>query len=119
MRFHIYQFTMSFSVIYSFIYSFFLVEIFFIFVRWSDGMRCCRSDWPEFLLLSTFVCCQPTELILAYFFFNFTPPPPVQDIRCAYGSFGPYNAGPIRQPNCNPPSLPILCRVLASNAGVS
>ena len=34
-------------------------------------MRCCRSDCPGlfFLLLSTLVCCQPTELILGFFCF--------------------------------------------------
>ena len=33
--------------------------------------RCCRSDWPGLfiLLLSTLVCCQPTELIWGCFFF--------------------------------------------------
>ena len=39
-------------------------------------MRCCSSDWALFVwLLSTLVCCQPTELIFFYKFSNFTPPP--------------------------------------------
>ena len=44
-------------------------------------MRCCRNDWPGlclFLLLSTLVWCQPTELIWAFFVHklsNFPPPP--------------------------------------------
>ena len=51
-------------------------------IRWSDGMRCCRSAWALFvLLLSTLVCCQPTELIWCFFFCFITfpillPPPP-------------------------------------------
>ena len=46
-------------------------------LRWSDGMRCCRSDG---LGLCLFCCyqssCQPTELILGFFFFiTFSKPP--------------------------------------------
>ena len=50
------------------------------FVCWSDGMWCCRSDWSGLCLLSTLVCCQPTELIWAFSFLfhkfsNLLPPP--------------------------------------------
>ena len=48
-------------------------------------MRCCRCDRPGLLfvlLLSTLMCCQPTELIWAFFcFINFPiilPPPQAQ-----------------------------------------
>mgnify|MGYP003571763443 CR=1 FL=1 len=40
-------------------------------VRWSDGMRCCRSDWPGLCL---FCCYQPScvvsQQILGYFGFS-------------------------------------------------
>ena len=54
---------------------------FMFYIRWSDGMRCYRSDWPAFfvLLLSTQVCCQPT--VYSGFFVSwiipfYSPPPP-------------------------------------------
>ena len=56
-----------------------------IYARWSDGMWCCRSNWPGlcFLCCSTIVCCQTTELIWGFFFccfvfinFQFLLPPP-------------------------------------------
>ena len=54
----------------------------YCYIRWSDEMRCCRSDWPGLCL---FCCYQPLCVISqqswfwAFFLFhqfsNFTPPP--------------------------------------------
>ena len=52
------------------------------FYEWWDAVLQKRLAWALFvLLLSTLVCCQPTELILVWFFSNFTPPPP-QIAKC-------------------------------------
>ena len=53
-----------------------VIHFFPFTVRWSDGMRK-QLAWALFvLLLSTLVCCLPTELIWAFLFHkfsNFTP----------------------------------------------
>ena len=48
---------------------------------WSDGMRCCRSDWPGLFL---FCCCQPSCVVsqqswfgLFFCFINFPILPPI------------------------------------------
>ena len=53
-------------------FSSFVVSPYLNLFYWSDGMQCCRSDWPGLCL-----CCQPTELIWAFLFHfsNFTPIP--------------------------------------------
>ena len=41
-------------------YASFLYRNFFRLMRWSDGMRCCRSDWPGLCL----ICChQPSRVV--------------------------------------------------------
>ena len=59
-----------------------LLLVLFYYVRWSDGMQCCRSDWPGLCL---FWCYQPLcvvsqqswfWLFLCYKFSNLPPPPP-------------------------------------------
>ena len=47
----------------------------------SDGMRCCRSDWPELCLFccSQPLCYQPKKVDFGSFcflIFQFIPPPP-------------------------------------------
>ena len=59
-----------------------------IHVRWSDGMRCCRSYWPELCL---FCCYQPLFVVsqqswfgffcVSYIFQFYSPLPPI------FGSF--------------------------------
>ena len=58
--------------------------IFLVYVRWSEGMRCCGSDFVCFVVINPCVCCQPTELIWAFFFCFIVfpillPPPPQAD----------------------------------------
>ena len=50
-------------------------------LEWWDAVLQKRLAWALLvLLLSTLVCCQPTELILAsFFFFHDTPLPPLRD----------------------------------------
>ena len=45
----------------------FFIEISFV-VHWSDGMRCCRSDWPGLCL---FCCYQPLCVIIQQSWFGF------------------------------------------------
>ena len=90
---HIWAFTSSFTVhLYAHLFIYIMwISIQHIFnlpsLRWSDGMRCCRSDWPGLCL---FNCYQPLCIIsqqswfgVFFFFFhklfNFTPPPPPDD----------------------------------------
>ena len=58
--------------------------------RWSDGMRCCRRDWPWlcFVFINFRILLMLTrKLILGYFgFINFPSPPPhmtLQTFSCA------------------------------------
>ena len=57
---------------------------FIVYVCWSDGMRAAEATGLGFVcfVVSTLMCCQPTELISGFFFvLNFPfllPPPPVR-----------------------------------------
>ena len=74
-----------------------LVSIIFHFHFWSDGMRCCGSDWPGlclFVVINTRVSANGVDFGLFqrfHIFFNFTPLPPEDSSIYAEGEYGQFS----------------------------
>ena len=85
-------------------------------VRWSDGIRCCRSDWPG-LCFCVFCCYQPSCVNRVYFGLFFLFVSSIFQFHSSDRPF-PFPAFPL-QPNSKlcQPCRQNYCCVLAHEVG--